>query len=67
MLPSGGQSDILTLNIKGQTKEPVRLSCCENCKILNQAEVTDSAMAAGEISSRFSILHSSRNSKMGDG
>lgn len=28
---------------------------------------TNSAMAAGEISSRFSMLHSSRNSKMGDG
>lgn len=28
---------------------------------------THSAMAAGEISSRFSMLHSSRNSKMGDG
>lgn len=28
---------------------------------------THSAIAAGEISSRFSILHSSKNSRMGDG
>lgn len=37
--------------------------------LLNKKERlrTNSAMAAGEISSRFSMLHSSRNSKMGDG
>lgn len=39
----------------------------ESLCVQKTQQLTNSAMAAGEISSKFSMLHSSRNSKMGDG
>lgn len=39
----------------------------ESLCVQKNPRLTNSAMAAGEISSKFSMLHSSRNSKMGDG